>query len=458
MANQTWIRKYLTDRGYADKDVGWDGDRNVVTLQGKDFYSATPTADGRTYAELGDLDKALSSFDQASNRSQLKTLSDSMIQKSTATPVTYQAPPPVQTYTPPPAYAGFDADNNAAYQAALRSAARNAGTATNNAMADLNKRGILNSTITGDRAAQLQQGEFGRVSDTILPQLMQQDYSQYRDSVADAFATDQENNRRQQQGFANQFAIDQANYGLTQDELNNLSKVVAYLSGQSQQDFNNQLATNEADRQTRNDNISLAQWLTNTYGTNAVPKSDAGVAFDQVAGQTPIVGQQQQQAADQQQLQNLWAVAANTGTIPDELAAMYNLPRGSKTLDAVQSLSQLAISQQNANTSSASAANSADNAAFGRLMDIWQATGLAPAGIDGVRAGTPYRPAGSSGTQPDLNAYIKTFNDRYLYKNPDTDQMTVSDPAALRTAILALDLPDDADTDRLLTYYGLPTN
>ncbi len=51
---------------------------------------------------------------------------------------------------------------------------------------------------------------------------------------------------------------------------------------------------------------------------------------------------------------------------------------------------QLAISQQNANTSSASQGTSASNAQINQLMDVWKATGKAPAGIPNVVAGTPY--------------------------------------------------------------------
>lgn len=51
---------------------------------------------------------------------------------------------------------------------------------------------------------------------------------------------------------------------------------------------------------------------------------------------------------------------------------------------------QNSISQQNANTSAYSASTSRMNADNSRLMDIWQATGVAPEGIPNVAAGTPY--------------------------------------------------------------------
>jgi len=78
----------------------------------------------------------------------------------------------------------YDPNSDPAYQAALRRAQENAQTASGNAMAELNKRGILNSSITSDRLGQIEQSEYGRVSDTILPQLMQQAYSRYQNEQA----------------------------------------------------------------------------------------------------------------------------------------------------------------------------------------------------------------------------------------------------------------------------------
>lgn len=75
----------------------------------------------------------------------------------------------------------YNPQSDPAYQAAVRQAQANAATASGNAEAEMNRRGILNSTITGDRVAQIQQAEMGRVSDTILPQLMQQAYQRYND-------------------------------------------------------------------------------------------------------------------------------------------------------------------------------------------------------------------------------------------------------------------------------------
>lgn len=122
-----------------------------------------------------------------------------------------------------------------------------------------------------------------------------------------------------------------------------------------------------------------------------------GVTMAQLTGYLP--DGTRTSAQQQQELSNLWMVAQQTGTIPNELADLYGLQRGSRTQDAIAQAAQIGISQQNANTSSFSASNSAGNAAFGRLMEIWQNTGTAPAGLEGygVSAGMPY--AGGSGSK-----------------------------------------------------------
>ena len=326
MPNPVWIRKYLTDRGYADKDIGFDNTRNQVTLQGKDFYNAAPGADNRTYAEMGDLDKAMNSYDTGQNRAKLKPLADAMVQKAQAAPTpfqaaptfqqapVFQAPPQPKSYTPPPAYGGFNAESNAAYQAALRRAGSNAQTATGNAMAELNKRGILNSTITGDRAAQIQQGEFGRVSDTILPQLMQQDYGQYRDSVGDSRYADTTNYNREQdffkntndvnqsnfnnrfsvdkENYSNKFNVDKANYGLSQDQMSSLNSVAQFLSRQGQQGFENKRLETQDARQLQQDHLALADKLSQEYGIQVDPKDNPALVYEQVKGLTPLALQE----------------------------------------------------------------------------------------------------------------------------------------------------------------------
>lgn len=158
----------------------------------------------------------------ASNRTdQLNKTTDSIGQKVNSTPFEFK-----QTTAP----FQYNADSDPAYQAALRQAQRNTQTAAGNTAAAMNSRGIMDSTITADRTGQQAQQEYGRVSDTILPQLMQQAYTKYQD---------QNNN-----DYRNQLA----NYQSGQDQLKNLTGYAGTLSNQNQQDFTNNLATNQDTR------------------------------------------------------------------------------------------------------------------------------------------------------------------------------------------------------------------
>lgn len=383
MAKTVWIRKYLADRGYADKDIGYDNVNKQVTLQGKNFYSATPDASGHTNADTGELQKALASFNTTQNETQLKTLSDSMIQKATAEPVkfttapTLVAPPPVQSYTAPAAYGGFDAENNPAYQAALRRATSNAKTASGNANADMNRRGILNSTITSDRNAQIQQGELGRVSDTILPQLMQQDYSQYRDKVGDAQYADNTNYSRAQdffrgsndvtQGnFNNLNNVEKANYGLSQDQMANLSNVINFLSGQGQQDLNNQRQQTLDARDLQNQHLALADKLSQEYGIQVSPKDDPALVYKQVQGLSPLALQQFKQ---------------NMAIEESQVTGMYN---GKPTYEAQQATTKAATASSKANTPSASQDKlTYEGNVANEISQLLQTPGVTEADIDG---------------------------------------------------------------------------
>lgn len=145
-------------------------------------------------------------------------------------------------------------------------------------------------------------------------------------------------------------------------------------------------------------------------------------------------------AEQQRQLENEWFASDQTGVITDTLASLYNIPKGTPTRAAkewareialterstdaniAQGWAQTAISQQNANTSATNATNSQGNAAFGRLLDIWQATGFAPAGIDGVPEGTPYaeRSSSSSSGQSDYTTDPSFAQDiSWINQNPN---------------------------------------
>lgn len=82
-----------------------------------------------------------------------------------------------------PGQFSYDPNTDPIYQAALASAKANAQSAGGDAMAELNKRGILDSTITGDRVSGIMADAVSGVETNLMPQLASQAYGRYRDDI-----------------------------------------------------------------------------------------------------------------------------------------------------------------------------------------------------------------------------------------------------------------------------------
>lgn len=90
----------------------------------------------------------------------------------------------------------YDPQSDPAYQSALKRAQANIEQGNSAAQAEMNRRGILNSTITSDRMGEISANEMGRVETEVVPQLMQAAYQRYADQLA-----------QEQQQFANAGAL-----------------------------------------------------------------------------------------------------------------------------------------------------------------------------------------------------------------------------------------------------------
>lgn len=202
----------------------------------------------------------------------------------------------------PQAAFSYDVNTDPAYQAALRQAQANSQRAAGDIAADMNKRGLLNSTITADRGNQAAQREYGYVSDTLVPQMMQQAYNRY---------TTEQQNRRQ---------------GLL-DYLDVTGKQYDFMTGERTYNDTRADLTKAEEEKARQGRIDLANKLSEQYGITVQPKMDAKLMYDQVQGLTPV-------AERDAYLEQLWKIADQTGTMPDELTSMYGLPRGTRTIEA----------------------------------------------------------------------------------------------------------------------------
>lgn len=104
----------------------------------------------------------------------------------------------------------YDPNADPLYQAALKRAQANIDSGNSATQAELNRRGILNSTITSDRMSELAAQEMGRVETDVMPSLMQQAYQQYMDQEA-----------LKQQQFGNLGTVAQGYFGEDQRQFGN---------------------------------------------------------------------------------------------------------------------------------------------------------------------------------------------------------------------------------------------
>lgn len=293
----------------------------------------------------------------------------------------------------------YDANSDPAYQAALKRAQANIDQGNSAAQAEMNRRGILNSTITSDRMGEIASQEMGRVETDVLPSLMQQAYQKY---------LDQENMKQQQ--FANygnlaQMYLSEDQRGI--DNTNTRAQLTGYLPGGEQaQSLVSQLMGLKQQAETPGITAAERTKLSNQADGIRAMLSGMGVDTSQYGANanystasqyTPMIrtlaGQQfdqakQAQAFEQNFAQEQFAYQKIRDQISDEkwkkefdedsrrFGLQYALSRqvqlGGLSIDRAR----LALSQ---------AAQEND-----RLMDIWKATGKAPEGIRGVIAGTQY--------------------------------------------------------------------
>ncbi|MFD7521442.1 hypothetical protein [Paenibacillus chitinolyticus] len=283
---QTLFRKPVDDdvpfdqrlASYAqDKNKGWDelkrasevyngktalGDAAGVESARKWMDTVNTAMGGTPITNYGNI---MQNFNNMKRQESMDHVLGSLTQKTQAPAYEFKAPGPAPVY---------NAGTDERYQAALREAGRATTMAAGNIAADLNKRGIMNSTITADRGNQAAQQAYGHVADTLLPQYEQMAYQRYSDSA----------NRDMQ--------LQQLNYNAQQDQFKNLATLVPLFSGLQQQDADNAYRDSVfADKQ-KGDRIALANQLSQLFGISVNPTMDTQLTYNQVAGMKPLNAQQ----------------------------------------------------------------------------------------------------------------------------------------------------------------------
>lgn len=276
------------------------------------------------------------------------------------------------------------------YQAAMESARQATQVAEGNISSALNRRGILDSTITANAAANAAQQEYGRVNRELLPKLIEDQYKRYIDQnnlnrqyasdlfgVSDMYANDDQtafNNAITESSVTGNYLSPEAR-GLANRLVNLKNSTEAMWStltpeqrqaaraqgdqlraqlqalgvdpalfgadvtGSAAQGNLGQAGIRTVNAQAQDYN-QMDRDRNFNYGVGRDERADFvddrnyGITLAELTGYLP--NGQQTTREQQRQLENLWAAAQQTGRIPDQLADLYGLQRGSSTLEAQQ--------------------------------------------------------------------------------------------------------------------------
>ncbi|MFC3797896.1 hypothetical protein [Cohnella sp. GCM10012308] len=196
--------------------------------------------------------------------------------------------------------------------------------------------------------------------------------------------------------------------------------------------------------------------LTGTYnGTRTL----AGVASDQAAQQQSWSQSFQKEQFAYQKARDAIADKQYQQQF-DENVRQYGLNYGLQKAMQDHQISyddaQLALSQSNTSTDNS---RQDTNSTYSRLFDIWQLTGVAPAGLEafGIAAGTPVKSdTTSSGSK--TSAYdttVKNLDTMAVYKKDDYSNNILQNAKAVETAILQSGL-SEYEMWQLYNRYQIP--
>jgi regulator of replication initiation timing len=265
---------------------------------------------------------------------------------------------------------------------------------------------------TGYRGAMLDRNR--SIQDTAT----QRDFNSQLATAQQAFADWDNLSTQQRQALVNDMTRLERDYGLQVGQLTGSFNGQRTLAGQAQDwgqtvDRANLTGTFDGQKTAAQANADR------DYNLRADDQSfGQGVTMAQLTGYLP--NGQQTTAEQQRQLQNLWTAAEQTGVIPDQLATLYGLPKGTPTQSAYQFAQNFAMDQAQFSLSQQNAQNSMENSGFGRLMDVWKATGAAPSGLEayGIAPGEQWYQEAAQIKENSMTPQQVLTNIRDLYQEP----------------------------------------
>jgi hypothetical protein len=365
----------------------------------------------------------------------------------------------------------YNADSDPAYQSAVKAAQQNLAVNQKNTNAQLRATGQGKSSYSETVANQLAHQSEENIANNILPQYVQQAYGRYQDNIANQgnlynlqYQNDVTTPQNEAQLTGNYLppeaktAINNLLGLKTQAETKGITAGDRSVLSTEADKLRSQLKSLGIDPSFYGADKTAAQASSNNPGIRTL----AGQSQD-LSAQAQALAKQQQEynqgitnaqltgtmpdgtkttSEQQRQLTNLWTVAEQTGSIPDGLATMYGLPKGTETLAAKQFAQQLAISQQNADTSAGGLALSRDNAAWDQHTAIADAE--AKAQQEAAKTMTPQDYAKSY-----VNPIAKRDSKTGVVTNKNDVIGAISAGAGSYT---------DAELDTIFRQYGITDN
>ncbi len=462
------VRSALQSAGYNPNSIGYSN--GTVALNNQPFVTPSANVNGTTYANQSVYNNALANTRIGDLQNQIVNntkLPDNPYSSQIDDTIKYlmdyaknqQVSDPYST----PEYQAYKAQADKQAQAGIRAAQESMGSS-----------GFGRSTALGERAQGIQNDATAYLETQVIPQIL---------------AAERE---RQQQQYNNVMSIlnplmNQQQYADTrsQTELGNLYNALNSVTGEQQRGYDNARADAALtgnyltpDQQTA---INTLLGLKQQAETKGITKDQrdalsaqadvvrnqmramgldptqfgANVSYNSASQVNPgrtLQGQQLDMQKNEQQFnqamqnrqqnfvegQQSWQNTFDQAKF-DEDVRRYGL-------DYALQQQQLAISQQNANTSSG-------DSNFGRLMDIWKATGVAPEGIQGVTAGTPYSTGAAQAATPTT---AEEYATGYLDKSARYDEDgNLQNADSIERQILSSGLSAN-EIYKLYQRYGLP--
>ena len=161
------IRDWAKKRGYADNDIQYDNATKRIKIKGVDY--------GKPMIQRGVAYRTETNLDDIYYRQKRADAE----QESETAKKNYES---VLNKTYKPTEFKYDQNTDTAYKSAIETARRNIDEAQTRNLGDMARRGILNSSLTSDRANQISADEMRRVTTEVAPQLENNAYNRWKDT------------------------------------------------------------------------------------------------------------------------------------------------------------------------------------------------------------------------------------------------------------------------------------